>query len=78
MIYGFPLQAVRHGGRKEYEAVQKVHDKPKTPTSRISAMHVPSGLRLCAWCMKLTSLYQIGDGCNRGHGAPERDVPVYP
>lgn len=30
--------AVRHGGRLEYEAVRKVHDKPKTPTSRISAI----------------------------------------
>jgi len=30
--------AVRHGGRKEYEAAQKVHDQPKTPTARISAI----------------------------------------
>jgi aminopeptidase 2 len=40
-----PLQAVRHGGRMEYEAVREIHDKPKTPTSRISAMYVPSNHR---------------------------------
>jgi len=30
--------AVEHGGREEYEAVIKIHEKPKTPTSRISAI----------------------------------------
>ncbi|KAF8892603.1 leucyl aminopeptidase [Infundibulicybe gibba] len=30
--------AVRHGGRAEYDAVQKIHDNPKTPTARISAI----------------------------------------
>jgi aminopeptidase 2 len=39
---------VRHGGRKEYEAVRNVHDKPKTPTSRISAMYISiPGSGLC-------------------------------
>ncbi|KAF9466381.1 leucyl aminopeptidase [Collybia nuda] len=30
--------AVRHGGKEEYDTVVRVHNKPKTPTTRISAM----------------------------------------
>ncbi|PFH52379.1 hypothetical protein AMATHDRAFT_140150 [Amanita thiersii Skay4041] len=30
--------AVKHGGMAEYEAVQKIHDKPKTPTARMAAI----------------------------------------
>ncbi|CAA7267619.1 unnamed protein product [Cyclocybe aegerita] len=30
--------AVRHGGRAEYDAIVKAHDKPKTPSERISAI----------------------------------------
>ncbi|TFK42895.1 peptidase family M1-domain-containing protein [Crucibulum laeve] len=30
--------AARHGGRAEYDAVIKIHDKPKTPTARIAAI----------------------------------------
>ncbi|KAG5645001.1 hypothetical protein DXG03_007278 [Asterophora parasitica] len=30
--------AVRHGGRAEYDAAIRLHDKPKTPTERIAAI----------------------------------------
>lgn len=30
--------AVRHGGRKEYDAVVKVHDSPKTPATKLAAI----------------------------------------
>lgn len=36
----FALQAVAHGGRKEYDAIVEVHNKPKTPTAKIAAMYV--------------------------------------
>ena len=32
------VKAVREGGREEYDAVVKLHDKPKTPTEKIAAM----------------------------------------
>jgi len=34
------LQAVLYGGRKEYDAVKAIQEKPKTPTSRKAAMYV--------------------------------------
>jgi len=33
-------QAVRHGGKEEYDAVVQIYDKPRTPTSRVAAMSV--------------------------------------
>ena len=33
-----PVKAVREGGREEYDAVIKLHDKPKTTTEKIAAM----------------------------------------
>ncbi|KAG6832427.1 hypothetical protein H0H87_001587 [Tephrocybe sp. NHM501043] len=36
--------AVKYGGQAEYDAIVKVHDEGKTPTSRISAMHVLEAL----------------------------------
>lgn len=32
------VKAVREGGREEYDAVIKLHDKPKTPTEKMAAM----------------------------------------
>jgi len=34
---------VKHGGREEYDAVKAIHEKPKTPTSKIAAMYVCLG-----------------------------------
>ena len=34
------VKAVKAGGREEYDAVVKLHDKPKTPTEKIAAMLV--------------------------------------
>jgi aminopeptidase 2 len=42
VIHNFALQAVRHGSRREYDAVVKIHDNPKTPTAKIAAMYVRS------------------------------------
>ncbi|KAF8626069.1 hypothetical protein AX15_005101, partial [Amanita polypyramis BW_CC] len=30
--------AVRYGGTEEYEAMQKIHDKPQTPTARLASI----------------------------------------
>jgi len=34
--------AVKYGGRDEYEAMKKIHDKPKTPSEKISAIRALS------------------------------------
>jgi hypothetical protein len=35
-----PIQAVRFGGREEYEFMKKIHDKPKNPMQKTCAMYV--------------------------------------
>ena len=32
------LQAVKYGGHEEYNKMVEIHDKPKTPSEKISAM----------------------------------------
>jgi len=34
------LQAVKYGGREEYNKIVEIHDKPKAPSEKISAMWV--------------------------------------
>lgn len=34
------LQAVKYGGREEYNAMVKIHDVPKTPSQKSAAMWV--------------------------------------
>jgi hypothetical protein len=31
-------QAVKNGGREEYELMKKIHDKPKNPMQKAAAM----------------------------------------
>ena len=75
MIYRFDLQAVRHGGKKEYDAVVEVHDKPKSPTAKLAAMYVCRNL---LYRSQNSQLLQVSNGLSRRSNALERDVAVYP
>jgi aminopeptidase 2 len=35
---GYPVQAVKNGGREEYEFMKKIHNKPKNPMQKTCAM----------------------------------------
>ena len=45
------IQAVLYGGRKEYDAVKDIQEKPKTPTSRRAAMYVYEMGSIAFWCL---------------------------
>lgn len=42
----FGYKAVKHGGKAEWEALIKFHDKPKSPQEKIAAMWVYDHLEL--------------------------------
>lgn len=69
--------AVRYGGREEYDAMKKIHESPKNPTSRQAAMCV-SPLRAGMLVPPLIIIMDIQpcDGRAPRSGAREGDARV--
>ncbi len=66
---------VKHGGREEYDAIVKIHDKPKTPQEKIAAMSVVSySMKKGAW---LTDILQRCNGSYGKFGIGQRDVKFH-
>ncbi|KAF9265645.1 hypothetical protein L218DRAFT_997586 [Marasmius fiardii PR-910] len=63
------IAAVLHGGRAEYEAVKKILDKPKTSSTRVSAIYALTSTNDLA-LMKESLQYVLS-------GAKDSDVPYF-
>jgi hypothetical protein len=69
------MQAVKHGGRKEYDAVRAIYEKSKTPTSRTAAMYVIATRILSGLCVDSLNV-QTGHVRQPGCGPASRDIRI--